>query len=90
MKAKRFFVSGKVQGVFFRATTKKKARSLGLKGFVKNLSDGRVEAYAEGDEESLNQLHEMLKKGPRAARVDGVEVQSEEPSGDYEDFEITY
>ncbi len=66
------FVSGHVQGVFFRASTADKARSLGLTGWVKNLADGRVEITAFGDERSLGALREWLNTGPSGAHVEKV------------------
>jgi len=90
LKGLHAFVSGIVQGVGYRAFTRKVARSLGLKGFVRNLPDGRVEVYAEGEEEKLRELLNHLKKGPFFARVDGVEYTFVEPRGEYEDFIILY
>jgi acylphosphatase len=83
-------VSGIVQGVGFRAFTKSVARRLGLKGFVRNLPDGRVEVYAEGPEESVETLIDELRKGPPLSRVDKVEYEYVEPRGYYEDFTIAY
>ena len=68
------FVSGKVQGVFFRSSTKDKADELGLSGWVKNLQDGRVEAVFEGDEGMVEKMVEWCRKGPEYASVAGVEV----------------
>jgi acylphosphatase len=76
MIAKRFLVSGKVQGVFFRASTAAIAQQLGLSGFAKNLVDGRVEVHAQGDELALQKLEEWLQHGPPMARVDSVESSS--------------
>lgn len=75
MVAKRCFVSGKVQGVFYRASTAERARALGLTGYAKNLPDGRVEVLACGDEAKVDELIHWLWKGPPAAQVDGVDVQ---------------
>lgn len=66
------FVSGKVQGVWYRASTKEKAESLGLTGWAKNLPDGRVEVFACGEEEKVAELYEWLKEGPRLANVAAV------------------
>ncbi len=90
LKGLHAFVSGIVQGVGYRAFTRKVAKSLGLKGFVRNLPDGRVEVYAEGEEEKLRELLNHLEKGPFFARVDGVEYTFVEPRGEYEDFIILY
>ncbi len=81
------YISGRVQGVFFRNTTKKKAKELGINGWVKNLDDGRVEAVFEGDEEKLNEMLDFCEEGPRLARVDDVEVSSEEPEN-IDGFEV--
>lgn len=68
-----FFVSGKVQGVWFRANTQKKAQTLNLTGWVKNLSDGRVEVLACGEKTAVEQLHDWLWQGPELAKVTQVE-----------------
>lgn len=73
MSAARFVVSGKVQGVFFRASTRKQALELGLRGYAKNLPDGRVEVLAAGSDAALDALAAWLRQGPPAARVDDLE-----------------
>ncbi len=83
-------VSGRVQGVFFRANTVDVARRLGLVGFVRNLPDGRVEVVAEGEEEKLRELIAWCHQGPPLARVTGVEVRWETPTGEFADFRIAY
>ena len=90
MKGLHAFVSGRVQGVGYSAFTRNRAKMLGLRGFVKNLPDGRVEVYAEGEEGALKELLDYLKKGPVLARVDGVEYEFVEPRGEYEDFVVLY
>ena len=72
MAAARFVVSGKVQGVFFRASTRERALDLGLSGRATNLPDGRVEVIAEGDAAALDALEAWLHQGPPAARVESV------------------
>jgi acylphosphatase len=67
-------ISGRVQGVFFRASTRQKAEELGIKGFVRNEPDGSVYVEAEASSEKLNEFVEWCKKGPSAARVDRCEV----------------
>jgi len=69
---RRFLVSGRVQGVFYRASTRNKAEQLQLYGFVRNLPDGRVEVLACGDDTSLVTLQDWLWQGPPGARVDDV------------------
>jgi acylphosphatase len=70
--AARFFVSGKVQGVWFRASTREQALALGLRGHAKNLDDGRVEVLAMGDAAAIEELARWLQHGPPMARVDAV------------------
>jgi acylphosphatase len=72
--AMRFFVSGRVQGVFFRASTRQQAERLGLRGWAVNLPDGRVEVLAVGPAAAVQQLGEWLHDGPPAAKVLGVET----------------
>lgn len=74
-------VSGKVQGVFFRATTRDAARDAGVDGWVKNLDDGRVEAVFEGEEDAVAEMIEFCHEGSDLARVEDVEVSYEEPEG---------
>ncbi len=73
--ARRWFVRGRVQGVGYRYFAQKSADALGLTGYARNLDDGRVEIYAVGTEEKLEQLAGMLHTGPRWADVRGVEEQ---------------
>ena len=77
----RFVVSGRVQGVGFRYFTQDTARREGLTGIVRNLPDGRVEALAEGDADSLQRFEAALRQGPSRARVDRIEIDSIPPSG---------
>ena len=80
---RRFFVTGKVQGVFFRASTAREALQLGLRGWAVNLPDGRVEVLALGSPESVARLAGWLERGPPMARVDEVAV-IEEPVAGFE------
>ena len=82
-QAKRFFVSGMVQGVGFRFFVEHTATSLGLNGFVKNLFDGRVEVYAIGDTRQLDSLKQALRRGPRMASVDRVDERDAEILREY-------
>lgn len=82
------FISGRVQGVFFRDFTRRWAETLGLTGWVRNVFDGRVEVLAEGEEEKLHYLLEKLKEGPPLARVDTIEVTWEEYKAEFNDFKI--
>ncbi|ARS88520.1 acylphosphatase [Natrarchaeobaculum aegyptiacum] len=81
------FVSGKVQGVYYRATTRDTAREAGVDGWVKNLADGRVEAVFEGPEDAVESMVEWCHEGSPAADVDDVEVEFEDPQGE-DGFEI--
>lgn len=81
-------VSGQVQGVFFRDSTRKKAQALGLAGWVKNRPDGKVEAVFEGPPESVREMIRWCKEGPRHASVENVDVDFESAAGDLEGFEV--
>lgn len=89
MKAVHAYVSGEVQGVFFRQTTKRRARSKGLDGWVRNLPDGRVEVWLQGDEDAVNEMVDWLWIGPSAASVTGVESDTVEPDQNLQDFLVT-
>jgi len=84
---RRVLVSGLVQDVWFRATTAKQAARAGVRGWVRNLADGRVEAVFEGPEDAVNEMLDFCARGPEMARVDRVEVVEESPE-DLEDFRI--
>lgn len=73
MAAARFLVSGRVQGVYYRASTREQALALGLDGSATNLADGRVEVVAAGAPAAIDALEQWLRQGPPAARVDAVE-----------------
>lgn len=72
--ARRCFVAGRVQGVFYRASTRQKAHELGCRGYARNLPDGRVEVLAVGEPQAVHALIEWLWQGPPAAHVTAVEV----------------
>jgi acylphosphatase len=76
------FVSGRVQGVYFRATTRDTAEEEGVDGWVRNLQDGRVEAAFEGSEDAVESMVEFCHEGSPMAEVDGVEVEYEDPQGE--------
>ena len=88
LKQLHLTVRGRVQGVFFRASTQREARRLGLTGWVKNRSDGAVEILAEGEETSIRELHGWAQKGPTAGRVDRVDTRWRSFTGDFPDFRI--
>jgi acylphosphatase len=73
MDAARFFVSGRVQGVGFRASTRYRALELGLIGYARNLADGRVEAFVQGDARDIEIFARWLEVGPPLARVEDVQ-----------------
>ena len=87
MSAARFLVGGKVQGVWFRAATRERALALGLRGFARNLADGRVEVVASGAPEALDALERWLHEGPPLARVSGVARSPCEAPPPGDDFE---
>ncbi len=82
------FVSGRVQGVFFRENTRKRAKKLGITGWVRNLPDGRVEAVFEGEKSKVEELINRTKKGSLIARVDELKVMPEEYKEEFDNFEI--
>ncbi len=89
MKARaHVLVSGVVQGVFFRALTKRKAEGLNVKGWVRNLPGGRVEAVFEGEEEAVKALTEFSNHGPRGAVVTSFELTWESFTGEFREFKI--
>ena len=90
MKRAHIWVSGRVQGVYYRATTCDVARRLRLKGWVRNLPDGRVEIVAEGPEDALKALIDWCWEGPPLAKVEDVEVVWESPTGEFDDFKVRY
>lgn len=84
----RVSISGRVQGVFFRDSTREKAEGLGLAGWVSNLPDGRVEALFEGPSERVREMVDWCEHGPPQAAVEKVTVNFEEPHRDLEGFEV--
>jgi len=91
MKARaHVFVCGRVQGIFFRLETKHKAESQNVKGWVRNLPDGRVEAVFEGKEEAVKALIEFCKRGPPGARVTDVDLRWENFTGEFSAFKLRY
>jgi len=84
------FISGRVQGVFYRAFTREIAYNLGLKGWVKNLYDGRVEAVLEGNKKVIEQAIKQCYTGPPGSRVTDIEIHWETFVGDQKEFVIRY
>jgi acylphosphatase len=81
-------VSGQVQGVFFRDSTRKKAEELGLAGWVRNLPDGQVEAVFEGPSQKVREMVRWCEVGPQHASVENVDKDFESAGGDLEGFEV--
>jgi len=84
------FVTGRVQGVYFRQNTKQAAERHGVTGMVRNLDDGRVEAIFEGKETGVKEVIEWCRVGPPKAHVDEVSVKFEEYTGEFVDFSVTH
>lgn len=82
------FVSGRVQGVFFRRSIKNKAEKLELTGWVRNLASGRVEAVFEGEKEKIEEIIKWAERGPFLAKVENLEVVRENYKGDFKKFDI--
>ena len=78
--ARTFVIGGRVQGVGFRMFVQEMAMVEGVHGFVRNLADGRVEAFAEGDQEAVDRLELKLRRGPRGSRVETFEVETATPT----------
>jgi acylphosphatase len=88
IQARRFLVRGRVQGVGFRWFVEREAHILGISGWVRNNHDGSVEVLAQGTRDQLSGLHYRLREGPRAARVDAVEVSEASPVAGLSAFRI--
>jgi len=86
---KHVYISGKVQGVYFRDHTREQALKLGITGWVRNLPDGRVEAVFQGDNEKLHKMLEWCRQGSPMSRVDNVQVEDVVEPREYTDFRIT-
>lgn len=84
------YINGKVQGVFFRASTREKAHALGIKGWVRNCLDGSVEAVFEGEKEAVNNVVNWCRKGPAGAFIEKIDVCREKYLGEFDDFSIVF
>jgi acylphosphatase len=87
--ARHLSISGRVQGVFFRAWTREQAEALGVRGWIRNCPDGHVEAHVEGDPAAVEEMVERLRGGPPAARIDSVRVWDVD-TFDFEVFEVRH
>jgi acylphosphatase len=83
-------IHGRVQGVFFRATTQEEALRLGLTGWVRNCPDGSVETVAEGELEKIEEFIRWCRHGPPSARVERVDVEKSDHLGEFKSFEMKY
>lgn len=90
MKRVHVIISGRVQGVFFRAETQRTAMNFNLAGWVRNTADGRVEAVFEGEDENVDKMIAWCHIGPPAARVQEVIAEEEPYTGEFRDFNIKY
>jgi len=88
-KSVRLYIEGTVQGVFFRGFVKENAERYDLKGFVRNLDDGRVEVFLEGKPEDVAKMMEVLKKGPKHSQIRNIEVR-EEKFQDLKTFKVLH
>lgn len=88
-KSVRVYIDGTVQGVFFRGFIKKNAERFNVKGFVRNLEDGRVEAFFEGQTDDVNKMVEIAKEGPKHSQIRNTEVKQERFQ-DFKNFKILH
>jgi acylphosphatase len=88
-KATRLYIEGTVQGVFFRQFIKENAERCNLRGFARNLEDGRVEVFIEGDNDNVDKMIELCKQGPRHSKIDNVEIK-EEKFQDFKEFKVLH
>ncbi|KAF6242262.1 acylphosphatase [Nitrosopumilus sp. b1] len=86
----RIFVTGKVQGVFFRQALKVMSKKNNVFGWVRNLKDGRVEAVLEGEDVDVSHVVEWCHAGPANARVEDIDIKNEKFSGEFKKFEVLY
>ncbi len=84
------YISGHVQGVFFRYETKRNAESLGVRGWVRNLPDGSVECVFEGEKENIEKILEFCKHGPPGANVTDIKINWEDYQDEFDNFHIRY
>ena len=88
-KSVRVYITGTVQGVFFRAFIKENAEKYNVKGFTRNLEDGRIEIFLEGDADNVNRMIEICKKGPKHSQIRNVEIKAERFQ-DFKNFKVLY
>jgi len=88
-KAVRLYIDGTVQGIFFRQFVKDNADRYDLRGFVRNLEDGRVEIFVEGESDNVDKLIELCRKGPKYSQIRNVEIK-EEKLQDFKEFKVLH
>lgn len=88
-KSVRVYIEGTVQGIFFRSFVKENAERYNIRGFIRNLEDGRVEAFFEGNQEDVDKLVEIVKKGPKHSMIRSVETK-EEKFQDFKSFKVLH
>ena len=88
-KSVRLYIDGTVQGIFFRSFIKENAERYNVKGFVRNLEDGRVEIFLEGNSDGVNKMMELSKKGPKHSQIKKVQVKPEKFQ-DFKSFKILH
>ena len=88
-KSLRVYITGTVQGVFFRGFVKENAEKYNVKGFVRNLEDGRVEVFLEGNSDDVNKMIEICKTGPKHSQIRNVELK-EEKFQDFKTFKVLH
>lgn len=88
-KSVRLYITGTVQGVFFRGFIKENAERQNVKGFVRNLEDGRVEVFLEGDTDNVDKMVELCKKGPKHSQIRNVEIKAERFQG-FREFKVLH
>ena len=90
MSRTHLLISGRVQGVTFRANTKKKARRLNLKGWVRNTDNGKVEVVIEGEKDKIEKLIDWAWEGPSLAKVEDIDVEWQEEGQQFDDFKVKH
>ncbi|MEK6913825.1 MAG: acylphosphatase [Nanoarchaeota archaeon] len=88
-KSVRLYIKGIVQGIFFRQFIKDNAERNNIRGFVRNLEDGRVEVFIEGDNENVEKMVDLCQKGPKHSRIEKVDIQ-EEKFQDFKEFKVLH
>ena len=88
-KSLRLYITGAVQGIFFRQFVKENAERCNVRGFVRNLEDGRVEVFIEGNNEDVDKMVDLCQKGPKHSKIDKVDIQ-EEKFQDFKEFKVLH